>query len=78
MLIVARLRFANRFCQRCELRWRWGCKPSSVMGSAQPKPQSFRSKSGSLAKFTAIRLASSFVSNFAADLLPGFFSVMTL
>jgi hypothetical protein len=32
---------------------------SFLIGSAQPKPQSLRSKSGSLAKFTAIRLASS-------------------
>src|SRR5215813_11976765 len=34
-------------------------------------PQSFRNRSGSLAMFAAMRLASSFVSNFAADLRPG-------
>jgi hypothetical protein len=33
-----------------------------------------RSKSGCFATFIAVRLASSFVSNFADDLLPGSFS----
>jgi hypothetical protein len=40
--------------------------------------QDFRNSSGSLAIFAAIRRASSFVSNFAADLRPGSSSISIL
>ena len=42
---------------------------SFLIGSAQPKPQSLRSKLGSLAKLAAILLVSSRVRSFAQALL---------
>src|SRR6516162_5461690 len=59
----------RRDCVYCSFLLCW---PTIEGAQRAATPQSFRSKSGSLAKFTAILRASSFVSNFAADRRPGF------
>src|SRR5215469_2093647 len=63
----------RRDCVYCSFLLCW---PTIEGAQRAATPQSFRSKSGSLAIFTAILRASSFVSNFAADRRPGFFRAL--